>query len=208
MSPPQPLFPFQSFTKNFFSSFYNFFSPHICTSITRPGNGRPRESCDLRSCRCPGEEKGSVCQKPFSWASWEVRGWLDADPAKPRKSQPTFTQSFPLVCCFLTPSLLRSSLSLPNVKAWGWLPSRNLPVWLASLNIGTLSTSPQQGSELDIDWGAVLMHPLWTREGEPNGCSLCMRKISCDDSKSYKSIFVSITWALFFFLFFSFKRNI
>lgn len=159
MSPPQSLFPFQSFTKNFFSSFYNFFSPHICTSITRPGNGRPGESCDLRSCCCLGEEKGSVCQKPFSWASWEVRGQLDSQ-LKPQKSQPTFTQSFPSVCCLLHCLYfgLRFSFQMSHVKAWGWLTFRNLPMRLASLNIRISSTSPQQGSELDIDWGAVLMH--------------------------------------------------
>lgn len=63
----EPLFPFQSFTKNFFSSplFLSSQSPpppllpscpHICSSITRLGVVSPGESCDPLS-----EEKGEVC---------------------------------------------------------------------------------------------------------------------------------------------------
>lgn len=56
---PRPLFLFQSFTKNFFSS-YIFFPPYNCTSITWPG-----ESCGLHSGCCLGEEKRSVRQSSF-----------------------------------------------------------------------------------------------------------------------------------------------
>lgn len=78
----EPLFLFQSFTKNSFSSpFYKFTiprlpsCPHICSSITRLGVVGPRESCDpLR------EEKGEVCiQRLVFWSSWEVKGQLNAD---------------------------------------------------------------------------------------------------------------------------------
>lgn len=47
-----------------------FFPPHICTSITWPG-----ESCGLRSGCCLGEEKRSVCQSPF------LRGQRSAPPS-------------------------------------------------------------------------------------------------------------------------------
>lgn len=65
-----PLFPFQSLTKNVFSSFYNFFAPppHICTGITRTCNSRPGESCDLHRELLPGRRRrggGNEYHNPY-----------------------------------------------------------------------------------------------------------------------------------------------
>lgn len=68
---PRPLFLFQSFTKNFFS-FYIFSPPHICTSITWPG-----ESCGLHSDCCLGEEKRSVRQSSFLRGQSSTPHWTD-----------------------------------------------------------------------------------------------------------------------------------
>ena len=116
---PQPLFPFQSFTKNFFSSFYNFFfPPNICSSITRPGNGRPGESCDLHSGCCLGEEKGSVCQNPFFGPAG--RSGVNSTLIQSVQATEGPAHFYPVLALFLlvlTLSSLSSLLLLPLVRS-------------------------------------------------------------------------------------------
>lgn len=98
-----PLFPFQSLTKNFFSSFYKCLPPHICTSITRPGNG---ESCDLHRELLPGRRKrrGRAVGRmnittlilPQLWG--QRSPWCCSSAPNPQKSWATFTLSFPFIC--------------------------------------------------------------------------------------------------------------
>lgn len=117
MSPPQPPSPAPSpcspsnlSLKNFFSSLYNFFflPPHICTSITRPGNGRTGESCDLRWGFCLGEEEGKCVSQPIFLP--QLRGqrsaWRCSSQFKPQKSRATFTLSFHSICLSLMVFLL------------------------------------------------------------------------------------------------------
>lgn len=119
MSPPSPCSPSNLSLKTSFLPFIIFFSPpNICSSITRPGNSRPGESCDLHSGCCLGEEKGSVCQNPFFGPAGrsEVNSTL-IQSVQATKGPAHFYPVLALFLLVLTLSSLSSLLLLPLVRS-------------------------------------------------------------------------------------------
>lgn len=120
-----PLFPFQSLTKNFFSSLYNFLPPHICTSITRPG-----EPCDLHRGLLPGRRKrmrragaggGGWISQPLLYQLWGQRSlWCCSSALNPLTSWATLTLSFPPICLSAWVFLLFFKLFFHSFLALDW----------------------------------------------------------------------------------------